>query len=66
MGYDDTTAGWHAFIWTELDGIVDLNTLLDASGANWVLIQARGINDRSSDALRIHDCTNERGLQGIG
>ena len=35
----------HAFIWTSADGMIDLNTQLDGSGADWVLQQAEGIND---------------------
>src|SRR5205823_2335405 len=35
----------HAFTWTPDEGILDLNDLLDSSGANWILTGARGIND---------------------
>src|SRR5262249_31291944 len=34
-----------AFLWTPEDGMVRLKTLVDASGANWTLSIARGIND---------------------
>lgn len=35
---------YHAFIWNG-SSMVDLNTLLDASGAGWTLAEARAIND---------------------
>lgn len=35
----------HAFLWTDAEGMVDLNMHLDISGANWILEQAEGIND---------------------
>lgn len=34
-----------AFIYTQSGGIVDLNTLLDSSGAGWTLLRAEAIND---------------------
>ncbi len=34
-----------AFVWDSGDGILDLNTLLDASGSGWTLIEATDIND---------------------
>jgi probable HAF family extracellular repeat protein len=36
---------YHAFVW---DGstMIDLNTLMDSSGAGWTLLDARAINDR--------------------
>jgi probable HAF family extracellular repeat protein len=39
------TALTHAFIWTSGEGMIDLNTQVDASGAGWVLKDAVGIND---------------------
>lgn len=35
----------HAFLWTADAGMLDLNTLLDASGAGWELISATAINN---------------------
>jgi probable HAF family extracellular repeat protein len=34
-----------AFLYTQAGGIVDLNTLLDGTGAGWTLLRAEGIND---------------------
>jgi probable HAF family extracellular repeat protein len=35
----------HAFLWTEQDGMQDLNDLLDGSGEGWVLRNGFGINN---------------------
>ena len=35
----------HAFRWTQVGGMIDLNTLLP-SNSGWVLIEANDINDR--------------------
>jgi probable HAF family extracellular repeat protein len=34
-----------AFVWTESEGLLDLSTLLDGSGAGWTLNGAQAIND---------------------
>jgi probable HAF family extracellular repeat protein len=34
-----------AFLWTPIDGMLNLNNLLDASGAGWLLQQATDVND---------------------
>jgi len=34
-----------AFVWDSADGMIDLNTRLDASGDGWTLYRAEGIND---------------------
>jgi probable HAF family extracellular repeat protein len=34
-----------AFVWTESEGMLDLNDLLDGSGAGWTLRSAQAIND---------------------
>ena len=33
------------FLWTESEGMLDLNDLLDSSGAGWTLVRANDIND---------------------
>jgi uncharacterized membrane protein len=38
-------AAGRAFVWTAADGMLDLNTLLDASGLGWSLISASAVND---------------------
>ena len=35
-----------AFRWTEGEGVLDLNTLMDPSGAGWILRDASGLNNR--------------------
>ena len=42
--YSASTRDYHAFIWEESTGMVDLNTLIDPS-SGWTLLIARGIND---------------------
>jgi probable HAF family extracellular repeat protein len=39
------TESWRAFLWTEDEGMLDLNDLLDASGRRWDLEIASGINE---------------------
>ena len=46
VGYSNSAGSDHAFYWTEASGIVDLNSLTDASGQAWVLRFAHAINDR--------------------
>jgi probable HAF family extracellular repeat protein len=46
---DKADLTYHAFV-TAGNALVDLNTQLDASGAGWVLIEARTINDSSQIA----------------
>jgi hypothetical protein len=41
---DPSDAIYHAFV-TQGTRLVDLNSLLDASGAGWTLVEARAIND---------------------
>jgi probable HAF family extracellular repeat protein len=36
---------WRAFVWTETEGMLDLNDLLDESGKDWLLTSAQGTND---------------------
>lgn len=45
VGYSNTADGDHAFLWAPTSGsLLDLNTLLDATGAGWTLRFATGIN----------------------
>ena len=44
VGSSWSGTGHHAFLWTPDETIYDLNDLLDASGAGWVLEEARDIN----------------------
>ena len=46
VGYSNSFDGEHAFLWTKRDGMLDLNSLLDATGAAWTLRFAQSINDR--------------------
>lgn len=39
-------SGSHAFVWDSVDGMQDLNDLLDASGTGWQLTHPYDINDR--------------------
>jgi probable HAF family extracellular repeat protein len=41
----DGTTVQHAFVWQEQFGMLDLNNLLDASGAGWRLVEAKDVND---------------------
>lgn len=50
VGNGNGNGGDHAFFWTETDGLVDLNSLLDASGASWTLRYAQAINDNGQIA----------------
>jgi probable HAF family extracellular repeat protein len=45
VGYSNSAGGDHAFYWTEASGIVDLNSLTDATGQAWILRFAHAIND---------------------
>jgi probable HAF family extracellular repeat protein len=47
VGFDQPNSGhnYRAFLWRQSDGMLDLNTLTDASGAGWSLSFAEGIND---------------------
>lgn len=46
VGWSDGSTGMRAFLWTSAEGMLDLNALLDPSGAEWVVLeQAQGIND---------------------
>jgi probable HAF family extracellular repeat protein len=45
VGYSNSAASNHPFVWTQQNGMVDLNTVLDESGAAWELLFAQGIND---------------------
>jgi probable HAF family extracellular repeat protein len=44
-GMSYTGSDYHAFIWDSVDGMQDLNDLLDASGEGWTLYQARQLNN---------------------
>ena len=46
VGNSNSADSDHAFLWTETDGMVDLNSLTDASGAAWILRFAQSINDQ--------------------
>ncbi len=46
VGYSNSAGSDHAFYWSDASGIVDLNSLADASGNAWVLRFAHAINDR--------------------
>src|SRR5262249_19985657 len=35
----------HAFVWQSATGILDLNNLVDGSGAGWQLVEATDVND---------------------
>lgn len=50
VGNGNGEDGDHAFFWTEADGLIDLNSLVDRSGANWILRFAQGINDNGQIA----------------
>lgn len=41
---DSKDSIYHAFTWSN-GAMLDLNTLLDQTGANWTLVEARAIND---------------------
>lgn len=45
VGSSETSTGNHAFIWDDANGIVDLNTMVSATG--WVLTSAMAINDNN-------------------
>lgn len=45
IGTSYNTVGPRAFLWTAADQMLDLNSLVDATGAGWTLEEARGIND---------------------
>ncbi|HVF73251.1 MAG TPA: hypothetical protein VM940_16735 [Chthoniobacterales bacterium] len=45
VGNSNSADSDHAFLWTETDGMQDLNTLTDATGAPWILRYAQSIND---------------------
>lgn len=45
VGSSETSMGNHAFIWDDANGIVDLNTMVSATG--WVLTSAMAINDNN-------------------
>jgi probable HAF family extracellular repeat protein len=45
VGSHNASIGQQAFLWTPQDGILDLNSLLDESGADWRLFAATDIND---------------------
>jgi probable HAF family extracellular repeat protein len=44
VGYSASTGDFHAFLWTAADQMLDLNALLNSSGAGWTLRTANGIN----------------------
>jgi probable HAF family extracellular repeat protein len=46
VGYSNSAGSDHAFYWSDASGIVDLNSLGDATGNAWVLRFAHAINDR--------------------
>jgi probable HAF family extracellular repeat protein len=46
VGSSNSAEGDHAFLWAEADGMLDLNTLTDATGAAWILGYATSINDQ--------------------
>lgn len=46
VGNSNSSDSEHAFLWTEADGMLDLNSLTDATGAAWVLRYAQSINDQ--------------------
>ena len=45
VGNSNSSDSEHAFLWTEADGMLDLNSLTDATGAAWILRYAQSIND---------------------
>ena len=45
VGNSNSSESDHAFLWSEADGMLDLNSLTDASGAAWILRYAQSIND---------------------
>ena len=45
VGNSNSSDSEHAFLWTESEGMLDLNTLTDATGAIWILRYAQSIND---------------------
>jgi probable HAF family extracellular repeat protein len=46
VGSSNSSDSDHAFLWTEAEGMLDLNTLTDATGAAWILGYATSINDQ--------------------
>ncbi len=46
VGFSNSSEGDRAFLWTEADGMLDLNTLTDATGSVWILGYATSINDQ--------------------
>jgi probable HAF family extracellular repeat protein len=47
VGNSNSAEGDRAFLWTEAGGMMDLNSLTDASGRVWILRFAQSINDHS-------------------
>jgi probable HAF family extracellular repeat protein len=45
VGVSYSDAGRRAYLWTSANGMRDINTLLDGSGAGWILEDARAINN---------------------
>jgi probable HAF family extracellular repeat protein len=45
VGTSDTAEGSHAFIWDSVNGMRDLNDLIDP-GLGWTLLEAADINNR--------------------
>lgn len=43
VGYSETSNGNHAFVWDDVEGMRDLNSLIDTTG--WVLVSATAINN---------------------
>ncbi|HKP02885.1 MAG TPA: hypothetical protein VJU77_05915 [Chthoniobacterales bacterium] len=46
VGNSNSAGSDHAFLWTETEGMMDLNSLTDASGTFWILRFAQSINDQ--------------------
>ena len=45
VGWSGTPTGRHGFIWTKDGGMLDLNVMLDHSGAGWTIRQPTAINN---------------------
>jgi len=45
VGWTNSAMSRRAFIWSAITGYQDLNSILDATGDDWLLLEAQAIND---------------------